>query len=144
MIVMVQVDAEYLNETAQKVKSKELRGFQEAVVIMILVNLVDAVEKNIPNITPPDILKSYWKDTRSVHEQAKDILSRWLGKKIMSGDVLLEMEPVLKQMAQVAGDAEEALARKYGFDPSLLSAQRQEVLDLVQGLLGIPTPATAP
>jgi hypothetical protein len=134
-MVLIQLNAELLSETAAQVNAGELSGLEEAGAIIVLSQLIQAVEDSLSGYVPPKALDNHWDDVVSVHEQTKDVMRRWvLDEEILSGQVVDEMEPVLSLAANALAGSDQELADEFGFDPALLTEQRQEVLDFVDEL----------
>lgn len=135
-MVVIHVNSELLGETADRVQSGELSGIEEAMIILVLSGLIQAVENALPEFVPPEALSVYWANVVAVHEQTQDVMRRWLTQEILSPQVVGEMESVLALAENTLAAAEAGLAQGFGFDSILLTEQRQEVLRFVDELLG--------
>ena len=76
-----------------------------------------------------------------MHESTKRLLSRWYNKEIDSGDVLVEVEPILAEADQIMTDFEQELSSTYGFDPEELKKVRDEAVQTMDHIFDkTPTP----
>ncbi len=145
-LVLIQVNAELLDETASRVQSGELVDSEETDVILALAGLIQGVEEALPQITPPDVLIPAWQDAVGVHEETRGIVRRWRDQEISSLQVIDDMAPVVTEIGAVVRSVEAALASEYNLDLELLAEQRQEIIARVPeifetGLAPSPTPA---
>ena len=140
MLAFTHLSAELLNETATRVKSGELAGFDTLGALIALAAFVNAVDEGFAEVTPPELLVSSYEDALAVHNQIKDIFARWWDDQIDAAAVLQEMEPVLQAIDQTARTAEEILAREYGQDPDELTRIRQELIDSIPDIFATPEP----
>jgi hypothetical protein len=138
-IVLIQLDAEGINEIAAGRVSGELASFQAGIMRFAVAAMIQGVEEAIPELDPPEPLMDAWNDALGVHEATKDVLRRWFNDEIDSEQVLTEMPPILQAAEAAAGDAEEAIERAYAIDAEELRAKREEVVREFETLFS-PTP----
>jgi hypothetical protein len=130
-LVFIQTAAELLDEVASRVESGETEGFDKLRSLMVVAGLVGGVNDAVPQMTPPDTLAPAWNDAIAAHDALQEILRGWWEEEIDASQVVVDLEPILADIDAIVADAEEALADEYGFDPSFLTEQRQEILESV-------------
>ena len=141
IMLLIQIDANLINETAARVNSGELTGFDSLGALIAVAALVSVVDKAIPETEVPSLLQPFWDQVLPVHDQCKDIVARWFNKEITSTDVLAEMEPLLAAIDTILDETDQTLATEYGFDPQELQDQRDEAIQQINAALNTPTPA---
>lgn len=128
-IFLIRVDAELVNEAADRTQSGDLTGFDQVGALLAIAAVMEGVDQSLPEITPPEPLQTYWEEARSVHEQTKEILGDWFNDELDSAEVLIRMESVLLTAEGIIENVEETLARDFGFDLEQLTEERQEILE---------------
>lgn len=139
-MVLIQASTTMLLQIAEQVRDKKLSGFNEALMIMTVVALIDGVDKNIDQVSPPALLKQNWDDFVYAHEKSKSLLRRWTSGAIKSPQVANELAPIVEKLERALTDTEEKLAKEYDFDPEEMAKSRQEVLQAVNDFFVTPTP----
>jgi hypothetical protein len=128
-LVLIQANAELLNESATRVQSGELDGLEGLGAVFAVAALIAAVDESIPQTMPPDPLRSAWNAATVVHQQTKDLAGRWLDKQVDSAQVVAEIEPLLTSIGEIVTEAEAVLGTEYGFDSDMLTREREDTID---------------
>lgn len=129
ILVLIEANAELLNESALRVQSGQLDGFEGLGAVFAVAALIAAVDESIPQTVPPDPLRSAWNGATVVHQQTKDLAGRWLDKQVDSAQVVAEIEPLLTSIGEILTQAEAALGTEYGFDSDMLTREREDTID---------------
>lgn len=129
ILVFIQLNAHLLSETATRVQSGELEGFEALGLVMAVAALIGAVDESIPQAESPDVLDPAWNSAIIVHEQTKELAARWLDKEVDAAQVVGEMQPVLRDIDAAVTGAEAALGTEYNVDSNLLTQKRKEIID---------------
>ncbi|MFC1996971.1 hypothetical protein ACFLXI_05110 [Chloroflexota bacterium] len=140
ILLFVQIDANLLKETASRVKSGELEGFESLGVIIAMSALIQALDELIAETTPPDILKSEWDQAIEIHRQTREILKRWWDKEINSTNVLDEISAPLDEIETLMGDIDKELSNNFHFDPAELKQVRDDAIESINVIFETPTP----
>jgi len=141
-MLLIQIDAEFLMEAAERTKSGDLEGFEQFGSLIVIAALIKGVDESLPEISPPPNLNTQWADALSVHEQAKSLLARWFNDEMNSSDVTSELGPLLMAIDASLLQAEEIIAAEYGLDPEELSSERDRILEsLPEVFMPTPTPS---
>jgi hypothetical protein len=140
IMLFIQIGANLLKNTATKVVTGELTGFDSFGAIIALSAFVNAVEEAIPQTKVPSIITSYWDQVLPVHTAIKDILSRWVNKEIDSNIVVKEIDPYLKQIEKIMDSMEKKLASSYGFDAKEMNKTREEAIQSMDAIFSTSTP----
>lgn len=130
-LVMIQAVAEALGETASRVQNGELEGFESLGAIIAVGAMAKGIEDIMPEITTPDYLASELRAARSLNNDVRTILGRWMDQEIDSSEVLAELDPLLDEIDSTVTDAEEKLAREAGLDTEKLTETRREAMESV-------------
>lgn len=133
-LLIVQLNAELLHETATRVQSGELGGLDQLAPMIALGALIQAIEEAVPQITAPQQLADSWDSAVAVHERTKGVMRRWVNEEILSPEVVAEMDSVLVDIGTIASSTDDVLASEFGYDADLLAKWRQEVLEAVPEL----------
>lgn len=145
-MVFIEVDANLLSETAEKVKSGELTGMDATGALFATAALVKAVDEAIPQVTPPEIVVPFWERALPVHAATKDLISRWFDKEIDSSIVLEENIPNLGEITKIINELDKELSSVYGFDPDEMKKTREEAIERLNSVFATktPTPTSTP
>jgi hypothetical protein len=136
------MNAEMLAETAVRVQTGELEGFESFGTLLVLAAIIEAVDESLPELEPMPELKGLWEEMLVVHERTKEVLSAWYDDEIDSTQVIAEVEPLLADAESALEDAERTLAREYGLPTDELKAVRQELVREMRDIVaGVATPA---
>lgn len=130
-LVMIQAVAEALGETASRVQNGELEGFESLGAIIAVGAMAKGIEDIMPEIAAPDYLASELRAARSLNNDVRTILGRWMDQEIDSSEVLAELAPLLDEIDSTVTDAEEKLAREAGLDTEKLTETRREAMESV-------------
>jgi hypothetical protein len=141
-LVLVQATAEVLNETAKRVQSGELEGFESFGALIAVGAVAAAVTEFLPQVSPPDYLVSEVRAARSLNDDVRTLLGRWFDREINSATVLEEMVPLLTEVDSIIQGAEEKLAREAGLSAQSLTQARQDAMAAVSEVFE-STPDTA-
>jgi len=129
ILVLIQFNAHLLSETATRVQSGELEGFEALGALLAVAALIGTVDESIPQTVSPDVVDPAWNSAIIVHEQTKQLAARWLDKEVDSGQVVAEMQAVLRDIDEILTSAEAALGTEYNLDSNLLTQKRQEIIN---------------
>ncbi len=140
LLILIQIDTNLLQETATRVNTGELSGFQSLGAVIALAALVNAVDQAIPEIQAPEQIKPQWDEAIVVHNQTKDILARWFNKDIDSSAVLDEVKPLITGIENTLSSVDNTLSKMYGFDPNELQKVRDDAIASVNEIWNTPTP----
>lgn len=144
-LVMIQAVAEALNETALRVQNGELEGFESLGAIIAVGAMAKGIEDIMPEISPPDYLASELRAARSLNNDVRTLLGRWMDQEIDSSEVLAELTPLLNEIDSTVTDAEEKLAREAGLNTENLTETRREAMESVaQAFEAAPAATTEP
>jgi hypothetical protein len=138
-MLLVQLNANFLKETASKVNKGELGGFESLGAVIAVAALISGTQQAFEVIQPPEILTTDWQQAQKVHEATKDILIRWLDKDIDSGDVLNEIAGPLNEIEAALSSADHELSIRYGIDEAELRSERAAVMTSVGEIFATPT-----
>jgi hypothetical protein len=127
-MVLIQVTAVTLNEAAIKVQKGELDGLDAWALTMVLGIFIDAIDEAFAETEPPAQLAEAAETAQALNEQVKDVLARWFNEEIDSGQVQVELEPVLPALEATAKGMEAVIARGYGIDATELASIREEAV----------------
>ena len=81
-MLFIQANLVLLDETAQRVQSGELSGFDTLGAMIAIAAFVNAIDEAIPEIEPPKPFNSYWEDMLTIHKELKSIIRRWFNDEI--------------------------------------------------------------
>jgi hypothetical protein len=140
ILLFIEVDTNMLSETASRVKSGEISGLDGFGTTLALAMLVEGVDQAIAETTPPEFLQKPWDRALEIHEQTKDILSRWFNDEIDSSIVLDEIEDPLGEIEKIMSGVEEELASRYGIDPDEMREFREDTIESMNEIFNTPTP----
>lgn len=140
VLLFIQVNTNLLEETAAKVNAGELTGFDSFGALVAVMAFIKGVDDFIPQITPPDLIKSYWDQAVFIHKEIKGLGGRWFEKEIDSTIVLEEIQPYLLQIDRIMTDLDNDLASHYGFEAKELQQIREEAIQSVNEVFVTPTP----
>lgn len=140
ILLFVQINANLLKETAIRVNSGELSGFESFGTVVAVASLVNAVDEAIAENTPPKQLQIQWDKALDIHSQTKDILSRWFNKEIDSSVVLTEIEGPVIEIEDILSSVDKELSKMYGFDLDELQKVRDEAIVSINQIFNTPTP----
>lgn len=144
-LVMIQAVAEALNETASRVHNRELEGFESLGAIIAVGAMAKGIEDIMPEISPPDYLASELRAARSLNNDVRTLLGRWMDQEIDSSEVLAELTPLLNEIDSTVADVEEKLAREAGLNTENLTETRREAMESVaQAFEAVPAATTEP
>jgi len=144
-LVMIQAVAEALNETAFRVQNGELEGFESLGAIIAVGAMAKGIEDIMPEISPPDYLASELRAARSLNNDVRALLGRWMDQEIDSSEVLAELTPLLNEIDSTVTDAEEKLASEADLNTENLTETRREAMDSVaQAFEAVPAATTEP
>lgn len=130
-LVLVQATAELLSETAKRVQSGELEGFESFGSLIAIGAIASGIDESLPQITPPDYLASDVRAAISLNDDIQALLSRWFDSEIDSTVVLEEIDPLLIEIDSLLTEAEEKLARESDLDAETLERTRQEAMESI-------------
>lgn len=140
-LVFIQSGVELLEETAQRVNSGELEGFEAFGSILVVSVLLDTVDESTTKLKKLDELSEIWPASIDILREAEDILGRWFNKEINSGDVLVEIAPLIEEIDTLLQDAEAILSEKFSVDQDELRQLREETIEDIRAIYdATPTP----
>ena len=142
-IVMVEAEAESLNETAKRCQSGELQGFEATDAVLAVSALAGTIEQSL-QITPLPLLSDNWARALQIHIEVKNTLGKWLDDKSSPEQVAEEMKSLLRAAQMTTAGAESILSVAYRLGRNEMTRRRQEVLEAMKPAVEkTPTP-TAP
>jgi hypothetical protein len=142
-IVLIQAEAEMLEELAIKVREGELEGFDSFASLLVLAAFMQAMDENLPVVEPIEPLADVWDDMLTVHARSKDLTARWFNEEIESTGVIEELERVLQEADETAARSEQMLIREYGLPEADLEEWRRDTVDELSGIFE-STPTATP
>jgi hypothetical protein len=140
VMLFVQFNTNLLNETAIKVNTGELAGFESFGALLAVASMVNAVEEAIEEFEPDEMLSDYWRKAEDVHDRTKELVSKWFNQEIYSDDVLEEIDDLLIDIENTLSQVDRDLAEAYGFEQAELKAVRDEMLASLEDIFATPTP----
>jgi len=140
MMLFFELDANMLQELAEKVQDEELTGTDAWSSLFTLALLVNVVDESFPNVTVPDLFVPFWDKAILIHEATKDLVARWFNDEIESSTVLEEIPPHLKDIEKIMDDLDKALAKEYGFERDELDQYREEAIVNMNEIFATATP----
>ena len=140
-LTLVQANVEMLAETAARVESGELEGFESFGTLIVLASFVEAVDESLPGLEPMPELEGQWNDMVVVHEKTKELLAAWYDEEIEATQVIADVEHLLTDADNAMGQVERILARDYQLPSEELTATRQELMQEMRDIIaGLETP----
>ncbi|MFC2064158.1 hypothetical protein ACFLXB_03570 [Chloroflexota bacterium] len=140
IMLFIYMDINMLDQGAKEINSGELSGAESFGYIIGLATLVNAVDKEIPQIKPHDKLNTYWERSLSIHEITKDLISKWFNDEIDSAVVLDEVKPYLAQIENNMSDFEREIENIYGMDADDMKEYRDQAIIDFNSIFSPPTP----
>jgi len=139
IILFIYLDANLLNETASRVNSGELSGFESLGSIIVLASMVNAVDSAINSTTAPLALDEYWKESLNIHNSTKSILSEWFNDEIDSEIVMKQAEPDFMKIVTIITNFEKEISERYGISATDLKKLREDAIIEFNKILESPS-----
>ena len=139
-LVYVQFEANLVNDTASKVVSGELLGFDIYQAVIGCVDVVNGVDNGIAPIRPLPLLTDRWKEGLFVHGKVKDTLNLWFNQKTLAPDVIGVIKPLLTYIEITLTKTDDIVSSQYGINKDYLAKTRQDALNTIQILYTTKTP----
>ena len=140
IMLFIYLDLNMLSETANKINSGELSGFDAFGALFSQIALINAVDEAIPVTTVPNAITKDWEDATSIHEVTKEIVSKWWNKEIDSGEVMVQVSSYLDVIDKTMKSVEKDLARMFGGSARDLEKIREDAIQEFYGIFSTPTP----
>lgn len=138
-LLLVQINTGLLEDTARKIESGELSGFENFGAVLVTAAMLGASEEAFKELEPSDILKEHWLAAKAIHDQTRELMGRWVDEEINASDVLSEIEEPLVEIETIMTRAESELAERYGIDSSEMKAAREEIMTKMEDIFATPT-----
>jgi hypothetical protein len=128
-MVSMQVTGELLAETAARAQAGELDDEDTAVAALALGALVQAVDEDVPAVTPPAELAGAWQRAAAAHEAVKSTAGAWLLATASpdAGSLGAALAPSLAELEAALVEADGVVARTYGMDGPRLTEYREQI-----------------
>jgi hypothetical protein len=142
--ILAQTEAVLLNETADRVNTGKLTGFDSLGAVIAAGMLSKVVDESLPQVVQLDALKDNWAEIMSNHAKTRALLTKWLNKEIDSGAVVQGMTPILAAIDATMKNAEEVLSRQYGISRDALAKIREDAKKSLADAFSTKTPTAKP
>ena len=143
-LLMIQFEANLLNETATKVSTGELQGFESFGALIVVAALFKAGSDNYPKIVQLAPLKDSWAKMLTIHDQTRGILAQWINKEINSGNVIEQLKGYLSDLESTMQKVDGILSSQYGMRKSDLTKMRQDAMTSMKNIYATKTPTAKP
>jgi len=140
IMLFVEVNANLLKETAQRVNIGELTGFEKVGILIGVATIIDAVEQAKTETDVPSVFDSHWNDALDVHDITKNLVAQWFNEETDSGKILEEIDSHIEDISSIMDKLDQDMASKYGFDPKELDQARQEAVQSMNKIFETTTP----
>jgi len=135
ILIFIQANTNSLKETAEKVYSGELEGFESFGALITHAAMAEAVDQVIDEIEVPFLIKPYWNDALSVQESVKSMISDWFDKEIDSSIVMENVDPYIEEIEDIMDDVNQSLKSELGLDNDEIEQFREDAIyDLYEAL----------
>jgi hypothetical protein len=140
LLLFIQIDANLIQETANRVNSGELSKNDSGGLILAIATLAAGLDEEIAGIKPTNELRTQLNQAVAIHYQTKSIIHSWFMGEIDSSAVLDEIKKPITDMENIISSADEVLSTMYGFDPNELQKVRDDAIASINQVLNTPTP----
>lgn len=142
LIVFIEMNAHVLNQAATWAASGELVGSEQSDALLLISGMMDAVGITLAWTGPPELLPEAWEAAAQLHFQTRDLAERWSNHEIEAPQVLVEMEPILRDIGRILDEMVPVLVDEYHIDAGQVVEARQEMLAGVEEILRATPTAT--
>lgn len=144
-MILTQADVASLKALAESARDGRLTQTQALANRTVLDAFMKSVDEKLYASPPLPGLRPDWGKLFSMHTQAHQALTDWASGKIDPAQVVTAVDPLLPQIEQVLGDADNILEKDYAFATADMASARAEIVkSMIDTFANPPGPTETP
>jgi hypothetical protein len=134
IMVSMQVDATFLQDTAEATLAGEMEGDDTPVAALVYGALTQAIDEDVATVTPPPELADAWAAALAAHENIKQVAGQLLFGQLSAAEVIDALAPYQADLDAALIEADAAVAETYHVQPTSLTQYRARVTEALEKL----------